>query len=118
MEELELERESLISQWKAELEAERETLEPPSLSHILHKALLEPCLETITSFLATALKYNTVRWSLEEFSLQLLRCLDTIDLLDGMVLFAGIHCSIDYAIGVDMEWSTRSNPRSSVSVFQ
>jgi len=38
MEELELERESLISQWKAELEAERETLEPPSLSHILHKA--------------------------------------------------------------------------------
>ena len=54
MDELELERESLISQWKAELEAERETLEPPSLSHILHKALLEPCLETITSFLTTA----------------------------------------------------------------
>jgi hypothetical protein len=51
---LELERESLIAQWKAELEAERKALEPPPLLHTFYKALLEPCLESITSFLATA----------------------------------------------------------------
>jgi hypothetical protein len=52
MEELERERESLMAQWKAELEAERERLDPP-LPQRVYKTFLEPCLLSITYFIAT-----------------------------------------------------------------